>query len=174
MVTGKGKVGARFRRGASGRIDGIGLATILLLGGSLLQQAALADDRKPLDYRQLKGDDKISGQMLCALVLGIMTETIVANCKLTRKPADDAIDRAVLSIENYMIANSSQHPTQETFETLRKDFSENLKRAKTPPEAACGGKDFDKWFRSDTPEQIDANVRKLLATPPGPDPVPCL
>ena len=73
--------------------------------------------RRGLGGRRLttEAGGKLSGQLLCALGLRIMTEGIVTGCDMPRMPLDDTIERAVVSLENFVLADSSQHPTPDAF-----------------------------------------------------------
>ena len=152
------------------------IAFVILTTASLLPQTAISEGKKTVDFEQLRPDSRVSAQMLCALIVGITVQVIVADCNLPRKPVDAAIDRSIVAVEAFIIANSSQHPTQDTMTGLKQHMSDwYLESAKKlTPEMTCGGKGFDKWFRSATPEEIDAGTKTLLETPPKPGNVPCL
>lgn len=151
------------------------MAGILFATASLVPQAAMPESQNRFDFKQLKPDDKISGQILCTYMILITVQAMVAECKLPRKHIDGAIDRGIGTLEYFIITNSSQHPTQETFNIQKRHtadwYSENVK--KLPPEI-CGGKALDNWPRSATPEEFDAGIKTILQTPPKPGNVPCL
>ena len=160
-MTGAGGAGAKRR-----------LAACLLAAAfALVAHGACGEDRVTWD--QLRPDSQVSGQVLCVLSLEMMTQEIVAKCSKPRKPIDDAIDRAVLSLQNFILTHSSQHLAPDLFAGMRRGVAEGLKR--TPAGYECGGPGFDQAFRGVSPESLDAAIKVLLATPPKVgELVPCL
>jgi hypothetical protein len=140
----------------------------------LSAQSAVGDEQAGLNWKDLRPGGKVSSELLCALSLTIFVEEAVNYCKFSRLPFDEATERGIKKMEEFVIANSVQHPQMSTFVEMRRAISESFKKA-TPGQlnTLCTA-DFDKWWRSASPSDVDASVEKLLATPFDPDRnIPC-
>src|SRR5262245_36610123 len=78
---------------------------------------AVAEDRMVLGPRQFE-TDKSGGAVLCVWSIYLSVRTQTTACAVSREPVDDAIDEAITAIDEFIIANSSRHPTHE----MLKDF----------------------------------------------------
>jgi hypothetical protein len=88
---------------------------------------------------------------------------------LPRRPVDDAIDRAVTSIDAFIISNSSLHPTPAMVE----EFKRRQRPTCTNANAQTIAQSIEP-FRRASAEQIDAAVKELLSIPREPVMNPCL
>jgi hypothetical protein len=132
-------------------------------------------DRMVLGPDQFKEDKSGAGAVLCvwSLYLSIQAET--ATCALPRRPVDDAIDQAIVDIDEFILVNSSLHPTRPMLEKFKRDVSEsdiNSARRWRGPQF-CKNEDLE-FFHSSSPEKVQASVKALLAIPREPLMNPCL
>jgi hypothetical protein len=98
-----------------------------------------------------------------------------AACGLARRPVDDAIDGAIVAIDEFILANSSLHPTRAMLEDFKRRAAEshlNLVRQRGL-QKSCESPDLEP-FRNISPDQIQASVKALLAEPREPVMNPCL
>ena len=122
-----------------------------------------------LAFEKLGPDEKVSGNMLCELNAVIVSQVISSFCKNQRTPVDDAIDREAVSLEGFLISNSSFHPTMRTFDDYRRRMADAFQR---DSQNVCG-RDWDKIKSGLKPEEIDADIKAWFATPQG-KASPCL
>jgi hypothetical protein len=96
--------------------------------------------------------------------LSVQAET--AACKLPRRPVDDAIDNAIAAIDDFIVANSSLHPTREMLENFKQNFADSglSITQRIGLDKICNGPDLE-TFRSVTPEKVQAPTKALLAVP---------
>ena len=119
--------------------------------------------------------DRGGGAVLCAWSLYLAFQAESAACKVPRQPIDDAIDEAIIAMDEFIIANSSLRPTREMLETFKQrvvDQDLNAMRARGL-EKVCAGGDLQ-VFRSISPDQMRTQTKALLATPREPVMNPCL
>lgn len=150
-------------------LPGAVLAAIVL--GSEPPAFGQANEAKP---RQAEPDKK-GGAVLCAWAIYLSIRTQSEACSLQREPIDDAIDEAIAAIDEFIVANSSEHPTQATLEAFKRRAagSELNALSRTGLQKVCDGPDL-KHFRSIDPAQLRASVKDLLAVPREPVMNPCL
>ena len=98
-----------------------------------------------------------------------MVQEQTAACALPRRPVDDAIDQAIVAIEDFILANSSTHLTRAMLEALKGNTA--VTRVAQPQ--FCQSQ-FLERLRSPSPEQVLAGVKALLAVPREPVMNPCL
>ena len=134
-----------------------------------------SEDRLVLGPRQFEADKSGKGAVLCTWSLYLSTRTLAAACELPRQPADDAIDRAIAEIDDFILANSSLHPDRAALERFKRDAadSELALARRRGLDSACRN-DMVKFLRSAPPDKIEASVKALLATPREPVMNPCL
>jgi hypothetical protein len=132
-------------------------------------------DRMVLGPRQFEADKTGNGAVLCAwsIYLSIQAETVA--CGLTRRPTDDAIDSAIAAIDEFILANSSLHPTR----AMLDEFKRRAAESHLDPEQRQGLQKFCsrpdlEHFRSISPDQIMKSTSKLLELPREPVMNPCL
>lgn len=142
--------------------------------GLALTMPALSQDRMVLGPQQFKADTTGAGAVLCAWSIYLSVQTQVAACAMPRRPADDAIDQAIVAMDEFIIANSSLHPTRAALDAFKRNAaaSELSFLRRSQPEF-CQSRDTE-HFRSSSPEQIEASVKELLAVPREPVMNPCL
>ncbi|WP_050422488.1 hypothetical protein [Bradyrhizobium tropiciagri] len=151
-----------------GRLTLIGAAIATAAIGSF----ALAQDRMTLGPRQFEVDKTGAGAVLCAWSIYLSIQAQTAACARSRQPADDAIDQAIIAIDQFILENSSLHPTKEALEAFKRRAAAAGGDASRQPQL-CQRHDFDR-LRSMAPEEIQASVRALLAIPREPVMNPCL
>ena len=78
--------------------------------GLSASEPAVGEDRMVLGPRQFE-TDKGGGAVLCAWSMYLSIRTQTTACSVPREPVDDAIDEAITTIDGFIIANSSLHPT---------------------------------------------------------------
>jgi hypothetical protein len=138
------------------------LRLILIAAFGLAQVApVVGQDKLVLGPRQFQTDTSGAGAVLCA-------------CSLPRRPVDDAIDQAIAAIDDFILANSSLHPTKAMVDAFKHDVAASeVSGARRFKPDFCKGPDLE-HFRSPAPEQIQASVKALLAVPREPVMNPCL
>jgi hypothetical protein len=146
-------------------------ATVVLILGL----PAAGQDRMVLGPRQFERDTSGAGAVLCVWSIYLSIQTQTAACGVPRKPVDDAIDQAIRAIDEFILANSSLHPTRPALDDFKRRAAEqDLKflRARGVQQA-CASRDLE-HFRAASPTQIEASVKALLAVPREPVMNPCL
>ena len=155
------------------------LVKVLVVAGLLFSASSVSRAQQgnhfALGPDQFKFDSTHGGAVLCAWAIYLETQAATKACGLPRTPTDDAIDKAVLEIDDFIIANSSLHPTRSALEDFKRQSSESFIRdlRKGGLQTYCGGQELQ-TFRRGSPAQIEASVRQLLATPREPVMNPCL
>lgn len=146
------------------------LATLAALSGA---SACAAQERMVLGPRQFESDPK--GAVLCSWGIYLAVQAQTAICALPRRPSDDAIDQAVAAIDDFIIANSSLHPTRAMLDDFKRRAAESNRASmqRAGLDKACGRSDIE-LFRKQSPERIAASVKDLLAVPREPVMNPCL
>jgi hypothetical protein len=66
--------------------------------------------------------------VLCAWSLLLLVQTSTRVCGWQRQPVDDAIDQAVGDIDNFILANSSEHPSREALDKTKQLLAEGALR----------------------------------------------
>jgi hypothetical protein len=149
---------------------------LLIVAAFGLAQAgpAASEDRMVLGPRQFMEDTSGAGAVLCAWSIYLSVQAQTAACALPRKPTDDAIDQAIVAIDEFILANSSLHPTKAMMDTFKRDVAASeVSGARRFKPDFCTGPDLE-YFRSSSPEKIQASVKALLAVPREPVMSPCL
>jgi hypothetical protein len=139
-----------------------------------LREPAFGQDQMILGPRQFERDTG-GGAVLCAWSIFLSVQSQTAACEMARTPADDAIDEAIIAIDEFILANSSLHPTRAMLEDFKRRAAEgdlSFMRQRGLQES-CKISDIGR-FRSLAPDQIHASVKSLLAVPREPVMNPCL
>jgi hypothetical protein len=153
------------------------IALLLAVVAALLVTRGMrvGEHRMVLGPRQFEEDRTSAGGVLCiwALYLAIQAET--AACGLPRRPVDDAIDNAIVAIDEFILTNSSLHPTRAMLEDFKRRAAESELRGlrQSGLQQFCQSRDLEA-LRSPSAEQIQASVKELLAVPREPVMNPCL
>jgi hypothetical protein len=113
--------------------------------------------------------DRGAGAVICIWEITLIVQEQTAACVLPRRPVDDAIDRAIVAMEDFVLANASAHPTRATLET----FKRNTASMRQVQPQFCQSQ-FLEQARGRSPEQVEADMKKLLAVPREPQLNPCL
>ncbi|MGA8495801.1 MAG: hypothetical protein WB764_09985 [Xanthobacteraceae bacterium] len=79
---------------------------------------AVAEDRMVLGPRQFE-TDKQGGAVLCAWSIYLSVRTQTTACAFPPHPVDAVIDEAIAAIDEFIIANSSLHPTPAMLEDFK-------------------------------------------------------
>jgi hypothetical protein len=148
----------------------LGLSLVVAFAMASIMPAA-SQDRMVLGPRQFEKDTSGAGAVLCLWSVYLSVQAQTAACALPRRPADDAMDQAINAMDDFIIANSSLHPTKAMLETFKRDVAAS--EAKDVGPQFCKRQDLER-FRSVNPERILANVKALLAVPREPVMNPCL
>ena len=98
------------------------LIGIAAFGLSLIAPA-VAQDRMVLGPLQQKEDTTGAGAVLCVWAIYLSVQAQTAACALSRRPVDDAYDEAIVAIDEFILANSSSHPTRPMLENLKHDLA---------------------------------------------------
>src|SRR3954447_13816833 len=153
----------------SGRL---GLIVAAALGLSVAP--ALGEDRMVLGPRQFERDTSSAGAVLCTWSIYLSIHNQTEACALPRRPADDAIDQAITAIDDFIVANSSLHPTKEMLEAFKRNAAAaDIRLVRQGGPESCKSQDLER-FRSVSPEKIQSSVKALLAVPREPVMNPCL
>jgi hypothetical protein len=154
---------------------GIEAALALIALSFVLPSATIAADTMTLGPDQFKTDNTGAGAVLCAWGIYLSVQAETAACKLPRRPVDDAMDSAILAIDEFILANSSLHPTREMLDNFKQRYAEsNLSiMQRIGFDKVCNGPDLEA-FRRVTPERLQASIKALLATLREPVMNPCL
>lgn len=131
--------------------------------------AAAGDEAMVLGPRQFEADRSGAGAVLCAWSIYLTVQHYTKSCDLVRGPADDAIDEAIVAIDDFILANSSLHPSRVALEA----FKRRSETEATATRNFCANRDIEQ-FRHVEPEALRQSVAKLLAVPREPVMNPCL
>ena len=148
---------------------------IAVIGLLTLSAPAVGEDRMVLGPRQFEFDKTGNGAVLCAWSVYLSVQAKTAACGLPRRPTDDAMDEAIAAIDEFILANSSLHPTRPVLEEFKRRAAESDLAfvRKQGLEKACHSRDLEQ-FRSISPDRIKASVKNLLELPREPVMNPCL
>jgi hypothetical protein len=148
---------------------------IALAGLLTLSVPAPGQDQMVLGPRQFETDKSGNGAVLCVWSVYISIQAETAACGLARRPTDDAMDEAITAIDEFILANSSLHPTRAMLDDFKRRAAESdIAFAKQQGlEKICSRPDLER-FRSINPEQIRTSMKKLLEPPREPVMNPCL
>ncbi|MCP4381866.1 MAG: hypothetical protein GY798_10735 [Hyphomicrobiales bacterium] len=135
-----------------------------------------------LGPRQFERDTN-GGAVLCAWSIYLAVQTVTSACRLPPGPVDDAIDEAIVAMDDFILAHSSLHPTR----SMLDNFKGELAASRFPAvEWELDGKGLPRLCSSDgreqivdqvrsmQPDNIRARVAELLAVPREPVMNPCL
>jgi hypothetical protein len=147
----------------------------MLTVGLGLREPAAGQDRMELGPRQFEADTSGAGAVLCTWSVYLSVQGATAVCATPRKPVDDAIDMAILAIDDFIIANSSLRPTRAMIEEFKRRAAETQLRLirQDGLREFCETQGFD-VYRHSTPAQVETAVKRLLAIPREPVLNPCL
>ncbi|WP_172131230.1 hypothetical protein [Bradyrhizobium aeschynomenes] len=148
---------------------------VVLVGSFLLTAPSRGEEKMVLGPKQFEVDKSGGGAVLCAWSIYLSIQAQTAMCELPRRSTDDAIDEAIVAIDEFILANSSLKPTRAMLEEFkRRAASADIARGQARGlQNHCRSSDLER-FRSIAPEQLRASVKKLLANPREPVMNPCL
>jgi hypothetical protein len=129
-------------------------------------------DRMILGKRQFERDNSGKGAVLCSWSINLSVQARTADCGWARRPVDDAIDEAITAIDDFILANSSLHPTRPMLEDFKRRAAESERRIVTR-ERYCESRNSE-FIRSADPDRIREGVKALLSIPREPVMNPCL
>jgi hypothetical protein len=150
----------------------LALIVIAAIGWALTAPAG-GQDQMTLGPRQFEEDKSGAGAVLCFWSIYVSVQAQTAACALPRRPVDDAIDQAIIAIDEFVITNSSLHPNKATLEDFKRRVTESELSGLRRRGKFCENADLEA-FRSPSPEKIQAAVKALLAVPREPVMNPCL
>lgn len=147
---------------------------IVLLIAALAADAA-GQDQMVLGPRQFERDNSGRGAVLCVWSIYLSIQAHTKDCGLPRRPADDVIDEAIAEIDEFILANSSLHPTRAALEDFKRRAAESERRLarQRSSKEYCQNNDYEIWHSAD-PGRIRADVKALLSIPREPVMNPCL
>jgi hypothetical protein len=92
-----------------------------------------------------------------------------------RRPVDDAIDEAIAAIDEFILANSSLHPTRLMLEDFKRRAVES-DRGSSTRQQYCEGRNAEliESIRNLGPDRVRNEVKELLSIPREPVMNPCL
>jgi hypothetical protein len=137
-----------------------------------LSVPAFGQDRMVLGPRQFERDQG-AGAVLCIWSIYLTIQTDTAACGWPRRPVDDAIDDSIGAIDEFILANSSLHPTRATLDDFKHRAAESHLSFVRRRGRSCESRDVEP-FRGSGPDQIRASTKALLAIPREPVMNPCL
>jgi len=126
-----------------------------------------------LGPRQFEADRSGAGAVLCAWSIYLSVQNYMRSCAVAQSPADDVIDEAIVAIDDFILANSSLHPTRAALEAFRRRVAESDARRKSGDRTICENRDLE-HLRGVAPQALRESVKKLLAVPREPVMNPCL
>jgi hypothetical protein len=94
--------------------------TLLVIAAVAMIIPAFGQDRMVLGPRQFEQDKSGAGAVLCSWSIYLSIQNQVAACALPRRPVDDAIDQAIVAIDEFILANSSLHPSKPMLEDFKR------------------------------------------------------
>jgi hypothetical protein len=140
----------------------------------VLSNGSFGQERMVLGPLQFGRDTAGKGAVLCSWAIYISVQADTAACGRRRTPTDDAIDEAIIAIDDFIIANSSLKPTREMLQKFKRDAAEiELANRSKGGRNFCIGDEMA-GFRNSSPEQIRAGVKEMLSVPREPVMNPCL
>lgn len=159
---------ANHRRGTT-LAKRFGLMTFAVLA---LAVPAPGQDR-PSPGPITQGDQK-AGALGCTYTIFLEAQALATACGWTRQPADDAIDKAIATLDDFILANASSHLTRPMLEDLKRSVAAPLRGKSTGPQY-CEERNYELiWqIRSTSTDQIREWVKVLTSTPPPPGPYGC-
>jgi hypothetical protein len=110
-----------MRNPATNRLTLMVIAAI----GLALIAPAVGQDRMVLGPRQFEEDKSGAGAVLWLWSIYLSVQTQTAACALPRRPVDDVIDQAIVAIDEFVLANSSLHPTRPMLEDFKRRAAES-------------------------------------------------
>jgi hypothetical protein len=133
----------------------------------------LAEDRMVLGPRQFEADT--SGAVLCVWSIYLTIQAAIVACGIPRQSSDDAIDKDITEMDEFILANSSLRPTRTMLDDFKRRTAEREMSILRQQglQKFCDGSDI-KHFRNLSPDYIQTEIRKLLAVPREPVMNPCL
>jgi hypothetical protein len=156
----------------------VALAAIIASAGPVQAQDAKQDNKQVkkmvFGARQLEKDEG-DGAVLCRWTVYLTVRAQTAACKLARKPADDAIDAAIVAMDDFILTHSSLQPTRAMLDDFKRRTAASLQRSVTEGylQKICQHRELEK-LRSPSAEQIRESTDALLATPREPVMSPCI
>jgi hypothetical protein len=122
-----------------------------------------------LGQRQFERDNSGKGAVLCSWSINLSVQARTADCGWARRPVDDAIDEAITAIDDFILANSTLHPTRPMLEDFKRRAAESECHRTVTREQYCRDTEF---IRSTEP--IREGVKAFLSIPREPVMNPCL
>jgi hypothetical protein len=114
-----------------------------------------------------EGDWKVAA-LGCTYVVFVSVQAFTAACGWARQPADDAIDEAIVALDDFILANTSSHFTRPMLEDLKRQvWRPTGQYCENPNELVTK-------FRNATADQLREAVKVLISRPAEPRPYPCL
>jgi hypothetical protein len=137
---------------------------------------AVGQDQMILGPRQFERDNSGRGAVLCIWAIYLSIQAQTAHCGLARRPVDDAIDEAIVAIDEFIIKNSSLHPTRQMLEDFKRRAAESERShflQRRSLKEYCENPDTE-HFRRVEADQLRAGVQRLLEIEREPVMNPCL
>jgi hypothetical protein len=153
--------------------------TLTMFTAVVLTTPGLADDQK-------SNRTVTRGEVFCAWSIYVPIQVRTANCGYPHQPMDDAIDEAVMQIEEFILVNFSNEITRPMLENIKRVVKESPMHDPARNKELCTDeagydtgdkrpKGFAELVRSGDPDRLRRETKELLSRPIGPPrPAPCL
>ena len=143
--------------------------TLTIFAIVILTVPGLGEERK-----LLPSDTSGKGAVLCSWGIYVYVQRQTADCGLARRPGDDAIDQAIVQMDEFIIANASSHPTHQMLEDYKRRSLETGWLSGHRGKEYCQKNEFVEHISSIDPDRIREEVKALLSIPREPVMNPCL
>ena len=147
-------------------------STLMIFAIAALVLPAIGQDQMILGPRQFERDNSGRGAVLCIWAIYLSIQAQTAHCGLARRPVDDAIDEAIVAIDEFIIRNSSLRPTRQSLEDFKRRAAESERSHFRQRGSYCENPDTER-FRSIDADQLRAGVQQLLGIEREPVMNPC-
>jgi hypothetical protein len=98
--------------------------TLIVIAAVAMIVPSVGQDRMVLGPRQFEQDKSGAGAVLCSWSIYLSIQIQTTACVLPRRPVDEAIDQAIVAIDEFILANSSLHPTRPMLEDFKRSAAE--------------------------------------------------
>ncbi len=159
-------------------IRGRNSCTSLLIAAAMIVSLAMpapGQDQPVPKPPVAQWDSTGKGAVLCIWMLYLITQAIVTECGSPRTPTDDAMDQAILDIDEFILANSSERPTRAGLQdSKRRTVEEQINGARQAYQKRFCQIPFIGKFREQAADKIKEGTKDLLSIPREPVMNPCL
>jgi hypothetical protein len=160
--------GIRGRKSCTSRL----IAAAMILS---LATPAPGQDQPVSKPPQAQWDSTGKGAVRCIWMLYLIAQGMVTECGWQRTPSDDAMEQAILDIDEFILANASERPTRAGLQDYkRRMVEEQLNGTRQAYQKRFCEIPFIDRLRNQSPNQIREGTKDLLSIPREPVLNPCL